>query len=70
MLLGSKKKNKLCCKQCTNFANKETSCCTTQKKKTCTTRQKQHKFKKKHITKANEIDSMLVSRNKNKETQK
>jgi hypothetical protein len=39
------------------------------KKKTCTTRKKQHKLKK-HITKANEIDSMLVSPNKNKETQK
>jgi hypothetical protein len=39
------------------------------KKKTCTTRQKQHKLKKR-ITKANEIDSMLVSPNKNKETQK
>lgn len=33
MLLGSKKKNKLCRKQCTNFANKETSCSTTKKKR-------------------------------------
>jgi len=71
MLLGNfKKKKKLCCKQCMNFANKETSCSTTtKKKKTCTTRQKQHKLKKR-ITKANEIDSMLVSPNKNKRNTK
>jgi hypothetical protein len=69
MLLRSKKKNQVILQAMHEFCKQRNKLLYNNQKKRLAQQDKNNTFKK-HITKANEIDSMLVSPHKNKETQK